>query len=312
MLHNFGLIKYKKKFLLENYLNINPIYSPKAFKFTNYLYLSPRDNSNNPSNKKLKSSLNNKNRIYPKKENTTKVDTLFRNNINRFISESTNIIENKNSPMHLVQINHNIDDINYEPKKLLTTFSSTKNTNKENNKNNIFNRKNQFNGILKYVKEDIKKKNEFKKKIDEQTKEIEEINKKFNENLKIIEEKEETINNLEIEKENLLNAINLINKNINNKNRKINILQEKLDKLTKIKNIDEQINECKKSIQICEKENDNITTKTIAKIKKSHKSNDDKKYDQFFTENKNEDNIKKSVQQLNDEIIKDKNIREYK
>ena len=30
MLQKFGLIKYNKKFLLENNLNINPIYSPRT------------------------------------------------------------------------------------------------------------------------------------------------------------------------------------------------------------------------------------------------------------------------------------------
>jgi chromosome segregation ATPase len=202
MLQKFGLVKYRKKFLIENNLNINPIYSPKAIKFTNYLYLSPRDNSNNPINQKLRSSLNNKNRIYPKKENTTKVDTLFRNNINRFISESTNIIENKNSPMYLVQINHNIDDINYEPKKLLTTFSPTKNT---NNGGDTFKRKNQFNGILKYVKDDIEKKNDFKKKLYEEIQIKREINNK-----------KEKIKRLNINNDSILNKIKLLEKEYQN------------------------------------------------------------------------------------------------
>ena len=51
MLQKFGLIKYNKKFLLENNLNINPIYSPRTIKAKNYFNLKPNTTSNNLNNK---------------------------------------------------------------------------------------------------------------------------------------------------------------------------------------------------------------------------------------------------------------------
>ena len=199
MLQEFGFIKYNKNFLIENNLNINPIYSPKSINYKNYLNLNSTNNCKNKSStKKSKLSLNNKYNSR-NKENTHKIDKLFLSNINRFITESTNIFEKPKTSYILMQINHKIDDdYNFKQNKLLTTSSPTNFKNIKKITNDSIKRKRKFNGIKnRYIMKNKENKNDIYYN--------DEINLK-----REIKNKIELIKQLTIKNNSLLNKIKLL------------------------------------------------------------------------------------------------------
>ena len=218
MLQKFGLIKYNKKFLLENNLNINPIYSPRTIKAKNYFNLKPNTTSNNLNNK-LYNKNSNSSRNYKynsqKKFNTKNLDNILLNNINRFISESLNTYIDQNSPFYLIHINHNINDNPIKPNKISTSQSFLKQSKKKNNinKNNLFKRNLLFSGILqKNTNENVSN------NIMDEISIKEEINNK-----------KEKIEALIINNDNLLNKIKLTKKEHENNLKNSNEIDKNLN-----------------------------------------------------------------------------------
>ena len=129
MLQKLGLIKYRRNYLQEQYLNKSPIYSPKSIKITNYFLnsnsLKNRNNMRDKIYQKKSASLSRTNYIPEKIKYTKDIDKLFINNINNFISESTQHIQTKISPKFSLKINHNIDDnIIHNDNNLISTYDS--------------------------------------------------------------------------------------------------------------------------------------------------------------------------------------------
>ena len=215
MLQKLGLIKYNKRYLLENDNNIiSPTYSPKVIKICNYninSHYNSRYIQNILKNKSCNHNpklLFNDNYLPKKKEFTQKIDQIFCHNINKFISESThNVINYNNICLSLIKINHDIDDnilennkesVYYSPKKYPKSANKLKNSNKTIYKEYIkeIRENNNINNYQIDIEKEINYKNELIKKLNINNnsilKKISLLKNQYNNNLK---------NSTEIDKE---------------------------------------------------------------------------------------------------------------
>lgn len=203
MLQKLGLIKYYNNFTYINDYHL----SPTNFQQHNIRYYNSCSNKNNqtdaPKKVRCKSydkhskpllnvNLNLKNeKIIPKVNND------FRNNINKFLSQSVQNVEINYSPMNLVRINHNIDDSSFDSSKLIS-LSSTK-TKSDFNRTNFSQKNKPINKYrLKYINDYIEnQKNNFN--VEEE-----------------IKNKKNLIKKLSIINDSISNKINLIKNEYNN------------------------------------------------------------------------------------------------
>ena len=201
MLEQLGLIKYNKRFILDNNnININPIYSPKSNKISNYFNSNQKNNNSNTRNKSKKErknlSLNNNKKN--KKEYTKKIDEIFFNNLKLFISEASHEIKNNNNIKDsLIKINHDIDE--------------KKNT----GNNNFFMTFGRPNNYSKKTKKKKNSKNEMNKNITKDIDNINNINKYFDIDREI-NKKKEKVKQLIINNDAIMNKIKLVKDEYNN------------------------------------------------------------------------------------------------
>ena len=157
MLQNLGLIRYNNRYFLDN--KINPIYSPKSNRISNFFSSNQKNNTNNKRNNSCKEKKNlslNKKNINKREDYTKKIDEIFINNLNKFISESSHNVEKKNIPLSLVKINHDIHNNNSEKNNFFMTFGPNNYSKKNKMKKKSQKLKNEIN---KNIKLDIENKN---------------------------------------------------------------------------------------------------------------------------------------------------------
>ena len=199
MLQKLGLLKYNSNFIFKKE-NTNRVFPTKSFTNRNWNIQSNTKRKNNFSCRSLKYNLN-KNRIQ-------KEDLILKDEINKFIEESTCNTEVKIDPSNLVKIKNNIDDNIIERndfKSKLSPFNTHRNLRYfKFNDYNIYNLMN-------------KKPRKNKNNNDEKNAKI-----KFIHNLSMdinmqaeINEKKLLIKNLEINNESLENKINILKKEYN-------------------------------------------------------------------------------------------------
>lgn len=301
MLQKLGLIKYNRNYLQEQYLNISPIYSPKSIKISNYF-----SNSNS-----LKNSINTKGKIYQKKTTslsrtnyipekikyTKDIDKLLLNNINRFISESTQHIQTKKTPKSSLKINHNIDDnIIHNDNNLISTYDS------KLSKSQINKRKPKKSYYINKIKKNFITEND-----------VENIKNNYETNYKNeINNRKEYISKLIINNSSILNKINIlkneynnnlmnsteIDKNlINNINNKQNLKQTKRIIDNELLELKESIIKLKNKLSIINNEQSSINL-----ILFKEKIENDLKKEDINKMNKLIDNINNDIKELKKEI----------
>ena len=202
MLQKLGLLKYNSNFIFKNE-DINRVFPTKTFTNRNWNIQSNTKRNNNFSCKSLKYNLN-KNRLQ-------KEDIILKDEINKFIEESTCNTEVKIDPSNLVKIKNDIDDniIERNPlrSKLLSPFKTQRNL-----RYYKFNDYNIYNLMNKKTRKNKNNSDEGNSKINF----IHNLSLDINMQAKI-NEKKLLIKNLEINNESLENKINIL-KNEYNKN----------------------------------------------------------------------------------------------
>ena len=272
MLQQLGLIKYNKKYLLENGLNTNPFFSPKINNYIANLRYQQNNLKFKSCNQKKKNPKFNDINSPKKEEFTEKIDRLLSQNINMFISESTHKVQNnnnnKNNRLSLIQINHDIDDNIYGGNKLSVSFtpkkmskSAAKIKNQINNIKNEYltekienqqNNDNQFN-----IEKEIIYKNEIIKQLIINNNSIQAkinlLKDQFNNNIKNSTEtnklfKKELYNsqNLKKNKEIIDNDISSLKENIIELKNKLSLLNRKQTSINLLLFKEEMENELKK------------------------------------------------------------------
>ena len=206
MLQKLGLLKYNSNFIFKNE-DANRVFPTKSFTNRNWNIQSNKKRSNNFSCGSLKYNLN-KNRIQ-------KEDIILKDEINKFIEESTCNTEVKIDPSNLVKIKNNIDDNIIETNSLRSKLSPFK-----TQRNLRYYKFNDYN-IYKLMNKKTRKN---KNSSDERNSKINFIhNLSLDINMQAkINEKKLLIKNLEINNESLENKINILkneyNKNLLNNN----------------------------------------------------------------------------------------------
>ena len=206
MLQKLGLLKYNSNFIFKNE-DANRVFPTKSFTNRNWNIQSNKKRSNNFSCSSLKYNLN-KNRIQ-------KEDIILKDEINKFIEESTCNTEVKIDPSNLVKIKNNIDDHIIETNSLRSKLSPFKT--QRNLRYYKFNDYNIYNLMNKKTRKNKNNSDERNSKINF----IHNLSLDINMQAKI-NEKKLLIKNLEINNESLENKINILkneyNKNLLNNN----------------------------------------------------------------------------------------------
>ena len=201
MLQKLGLLKYNSNFIFKNE-DANRVFPTKSFTNRNWNIQSNKKRSNNFSCSSLKYNLI-KNRIQ-------KEDIILKDEINKFIEESTCNTEVKIDPSNLVKIKNNIDDNIIETNSLRSKLSPFKT--QRNLRYYKFNDYNIYNLMNKKTRKNKNNSDERNSKINF----IHNLSLDINMQAKI-NEKKLLIKNLEINNESLENKINIL-KNEYNKN----------------------------------------------------------------------------------------------
>jgi hypothetical protein len=201
MLQKLGLLKYNSNFIFKKE-NTNRVFPTKSFTNRNWNIQSNTKRSNNFSCSSLKYNLI-KNRIQ-------KEDIILKDEINKFIEESTCNTEVKIDPSNLVKIKNNIDDNIIETNSLRSKLSPFKT--QRNLRYYKFNDYNIYNLMNKKTRKNKNNSDERNSKINF----IHNLSLDINMQAKI-NEKKLLIKNLEINNESLENKINIL-KNEYNKN----------------------------------------------------------------------------------------------